>query len=81
MIAPNVIKFRSIDGLTRYESWYRPTRPEDYLYRMGVASLQCAVAENKIPDSIPTYRRTYRLFDCYIDQENGNRVFEYREQP
>jgi hypothetical protein len=77
---PHVIKFTSIDGLSRYEQWWKPSAPEEHLERLGVAKLQVATINvNDFPVSLRTYKRIYYLFDSYIDPTNGNYVWEYRE--
>lgn len=82
---PQVIKYVSIDGLTRYEAWNQPLKqPHDILTRQGVAPLKLQVSWDKLEDfpvSSRLYRREYRLYDAYIDEANGNRIFEYREYP
>lgn len=81
---PNVIKYISIDGLFRYEAWNNPTRsPKEILTRIGTLELlPVAYKENiDLPGFMQLQKRVYRLFDYYVDEINGNRVFEYREQP
>lgn len=80
-MVPNVLKFVSIDGLSRYEAWNGFSQPDEFQRKIGVARLHAAsINPHDFPVSTRTHQRLYRLFDSYIDPENGNRIFEYREE-
>lgn len=79
-MTPNVIKFVSADKLTGYQLWssYGSNRlPEHVIERMVSAPL--APQHEDVDCAFRVLRRRYELFDRYIDETNGNYVWEYRE--
>lgn len=78
---PHVIKYVSIDGLSKVEPWTRSVKPEETRSRVGILPFDVQpLTENTVPSGMQVHRRVYQLRDIYVDPENGNRVFEYRER-
>lgn len=78
---PSLIKFVSIDGLTRYEP--HDGRHLEYRRRIGVAPLTAAreYNENELPVSMQASQRIYRLDDQVFDYEKGVLIEVYKERP
>lgn len=72
-----LVKFKSIDGLVLYKPV--DERPSDVIYRLGLLPLKAEVWRSDAP-SVQTFRRTYRFFSRYVDEQTGNNILEYREQ-
>lgn len=75
-----LIKYRSADGLVLYESWACAGHPAPTRERVVLMPLKLQMKELEASDLVSTLRRTYEIYDHYIDWETGNEVYEYREK-
>lgn len=78
---PSLIKFISIDDLTRYEPHDGQRR--EYRRRIGIIPLRFAASleENQLPAALRTWQRVYRFEERVFDNEKGTLIEIYREQP
>lgn len=80
-MGPHVIKFVSVDKLSTYQLWpSRSIAPEYVLSRSGFSALRCASAKDDLCPGLCAHRRFYELYARYVDETNGNIVWEYREK-